>query len=259
METGLIDMHCHILPGLDDGAGSLEAAMRMAKAAVNDGIRTVIATPHRNAKYRESRETVMNRVRELNRALRRKHIPLSILPGQEIRTHAGMIRDLFSQAILRLNGSSYLLIELPPWQIPEELDDWIHELRLQGMTPIIAHPECNKAIAADPDKLYHYVEQGVLCQITAHSVTGAFGRKLQKLSIELCRRNLTHFVASDAHDTARRGFCLGQAYREIERILGYQYADYYRANSECLLYGQEIIQWEPLRRSKWFLFRKQEA
>ncbi|WP_409344175.1 tyrosine-protein phosphatase [Paenibacillus sp. MBLB4367] len=254
----MIDIHSHILPGIDDGAQTLEESLEMARAAYADGIRTVIATPHHaNGRYTNAAGNVTAAVASLNDALQTNGIDLQVLAGQEIRVYSKLVDDWHDQALLSLDRSSYILIEFPTAEVPKGIADLIHELRILGITPIIAHPERNQELLNKPDRLRELVELGALGQVTSHSITGLFGKKIQEISMQMCKSNLIHFVASDAHNMSNRGFGLSRAYETIEKALGFQYSEYYKENANSLITGEIISKWSVKEvNRKWFLFWK---
>ncbi len=237
----MIDLHSHILPGLDDGAQTMEQALAMARAAVDEGIRIVAATPHHlSGSYLNPARAIQAELAVFNERLRAENIPLTVICGQELRVNASFLEELFAGGALPLNGSRYLLIELPAAAIPANLEDIVHELQVAGYVPIIAHPERNLAIAEQPDQLARLVELGALSQLTTHSLCGRFGGKLQRLSLELCRRNLVHVLASDAHDAQRRSYLMGEAYSLVRRKLGDRAEAYYRGNAQAVVDNRAI-------------------
>lgn len=237
----MIDIHCHILPGIDDGASDMEQAIVMAVLAVEEGISTIVATPHHaNGKYSNERDDILHAVRGLNHELDSRGVPLQVLAGQEVRLFDELIRDLSDGPVIPLGDSPYLLLEFPSSHIPGSAAETIHELELLGIIPIIAHPERNREIAKDPDQLAALIALGALSQVTAQSVTGGMGKKIRDVTLQLCRRNLVHFIASDAHDPVFRPFGLRQAYAAIEHRLGKSFADYYRYNAEAVVAGHPI-------------------
>jgi protein-tyrosine phosphatase len=234
----MVDIHCHILPGMDDGAQSEEEALEMARAAVRDGIDAVIATPHHaNGRYDNKAGAVTETVERMNRLLQNNGIPLTVLAGQEIRVTRGLFDDLDKGELLRLHHSPYMLLELPGDHVPEYFENWLYELQILGITPIIAHPERNAKIARNPELLYNWVREGALAQVTSHSVTGRYGMRLQKTVLEMCRRNLVHFVATDAHNTGNRPFALRDAYATIRDKIGAETADYFIDNARQIAAG----------------------
>ncbi|MBW4084518.1 tyrosine-protein phosphatase [Paenibacillus sp. S150] len=238
----MIDIHSHILPFMDDGAADWEAALTMAQAARKDGISTVVATPHHaNGAYLNPAPNIGQAVEQLNQRLREAGDPLLVLPGQEIRIYSDLLNDLEQGQLLTLAGSRYILLEMPSSRVPRTMEETCHELLIQGFVPVIAHPERNAEVAADPSKLTRLVELGALGQLTAQSVTGALGSKLQKLSLDLCRKNAVHVIASDAHDNRHRPFGLSEAYEVLTRELGKTASDFFRQNSRLIIGNEEII------------------
>ncbi|WP_217558218.1 tyrosine-protein phosphatase [Paenibacillus sp. GbtcB18] len=228
----MIDIHTHILHGLDDGPGSLEQSLEMARMAVSNGISTVFATPHhRTSRYFTPSADIKEAVAGLNASLLEHGIPLHVKSGQEIRVTPNLINDWYEDTLLTLGGTRYLLIECPAHSLPAELAEICHECSVLGLVPVIAHPERNAEVAGDPDKLLQLAEWGAAFQLTSDSILGTFGSKVQSLAFELCSRRLIHLVASDAHDLIRRPFRLSEAYEKIEAKIGGDYAEYCRRNA----------------------------
>ncbi|WP_245864054.1 tyrosine-protein phosphatase [Paenibacillus donghaensis] len=238
----MIDTHNHILPFMDDGAADWQAALTMAEDACRDGIKTVIATPHHaNGQYMNPAAEIRESVRLLNERLQGSGIPLQVLAGQEIRVYADLLDDLDRGELLTLANSRYILLEMPSSRVPRNMEEVCHELVIQGYVPVIAHPERNAEIAADPARLQRMIELGAIGQLTAQSVAGVFGGKLQKLSLELCRRGSAQLIASDAHNSGHRPFGLSEAYRVLEKEIGTDFCHYFRRNAQQILVDQEII------------------
>ncbi|MDQ0243666.1 protein-tyrosine phosphatase [Bacillus fengqiuensis] len=251
----MIDIHCHILPGIDDGAKTIEDSVAMAKTAVADGITTIIATPHhQNGRYINEGSSIIERVQELNDELTKQNIPLTILPGQEPRIYGELVQDYEKGHVLTLNdGKKYVLIEFSSNQVPKYAEQLLFDIQLQGLNPIIVHPERNAQIMEQPDILYNFVKKGALTQVTASSVTGHFGKKIQKFSQQLIEANLTHFIASDAHNTSGRTFRLNEAYDFIENQYGIDMIYFFTENAQYLIDGQMVDRGEPekVRRKKF--------
>lgn len=243
----MIDIHCHILPGIDDGAKTIEDSIDMAKAAVADGITTIIATPHhQNGRYINEKSSIIERVQAVNEQLTQHNISLTILPGQEPRIYGELIEDYQNGDILTLNnGGKFVMIELPSSQVPRYTEQLLFDVQLQGLTPIIVHPERNAQIMEQPDLLYNLVKKGALTQVTASSLTGLFGKKIQKLSQQLIEANLTHFIASDAHNINGRTFRLTEAYDLIESQYGVDMMYFFTENAQYLVNGQMVDRGEP--------------
>jgi len=254
----MIDIHAHILPALDDGSNDLEESLEMARMAVAEGIHTVIATPHhRNGQYDNEAEQVQEAVRFLQEQLEVHEIPLKVSPGQEIRGYSDLLRDWESGGLLTLAGSSYLLLEFPAGEVPRHAREWIYELGIFGVTAVIAHPERNKELAGNFHALAELIEAGALAQVTSHSLTGAFGRSIQKTSIQMCNSRLIHFVASDAHNLRTRPFALKEAYNSLAKETSQEVADTCKRNASLLIDHEPIPYQEPrLARKRLFFFNK---
>lgn len=250
----MIDIHCHILPGIDDGPETEEASLAMANQAVEQGIRTIIATPHhKNNRYENVRESIVKHTLILNNLFKEHQIPLTLLPGQETRINGEMIADLENGELLPLNSTNYLFVELPSGSVPQYASQMMYDLQLAGYVPIIVHPERNREFIEQPDLLYDFVRKGVLTQVTAASVVGKFGKKIEKFSHDLIEANLTHFIASDAHNTTTRRFYLREAFDQVQADYGVDMYYLFRENSELLVDGLNVNKLEPNRiRSKKF-------
>lgn len=247
----MIDIHCHILPFMDDGAADVDAALAMAQDAHNDGISVVVATPHHaNGVYMNPAQEIEAAVKALNAKLQEAGHPLQVLPGQEIRLYSDLLDDLERGQLLTLAGSRYILLEMPSSRVPRNMEETCHELIIQGYVPVIAHPERNAEIAAAPSRLEKLTQLGALGQLTAQSVAGVFGSKLQKLSLELCRRQTIHVIASDAHDQRHRPFGLSEAYAVVKRELGNETFDFFLHNSSSIVANDEVIRAIPAQSNK---------
>ena len=244
----MIDIHSHILPGIDDGAQTIEDSIKMAKEAVNEGIKTIIATPHhKNNQFFNTRPTIITKVNELNTILRQEDIPLTILPGQEVRIYGEVIEDYFKEEILTLHHTKYLFIEFPSSSVPRYSERLLYELQTEGIIPIIVHPERNKELQDKPELLYQFVKNGALTQVTASSIVGYFGKNIKKFSEQLIEHNLTHFIASDAHNTHNRGFKMIEAFDFINESFGSDYIYLFKENAELLIKDKNIIKEIPER------------
>ncbi|MCD7034592.1 tyrosine protein phosphatase [Metabacillus sp. GX 13764] len=244
----MIDIHSHILPGVDDGAQSLEDALQMARAAVNEGITKLVASPHhQNGAFNNDKSSILANVESLNIALQKEKIPLEILPGQETRIYGELLEDLATDVILPVNNSNYLLIELPSGHVPRYTEQLLFDLQLKGYTPVIVHPERNAEIIENPDILYNLVKKGTLTQVTAGSLTGHFGKKIKKFSLDLVEAQLTHLIASDAHNTNSRSFRWNDALSVLNNEFGVPASYYFFENSDLLIRNQTLIRQTPER------------
>lgn len=242
----VIDIHCHILPGIDDGAQSIYESIDMAKSAVREGIHTIIATPHhKNGRYNNVRQEVLGKVKELNGRLKEEKIELTILPGQEPAVNGEMLEDLQKGEILSLNETQYQFVELPSSHVPRYTLQMLFDLQLKGLTPIIVHPERNQELLERPDLLYKMVEKGALAQLTAGSICGKFGKRVKTFSHELVEANLVHFIASDAHNIYKRSFNMGQAFEVIESKYGIDMVYLFQENAQLVIEGNNVYKEVP--------------
>lgn len=218
----MIDIHTHILPGLDDGAESLGEAVAMARMAAADGVEALFATPHViPGAYENGAEHILNIARDLQAALEENGVPVRVLPGAEYYIGHDLPEMCAGGKALYLNnGKKYLLVEFPAMQVPPYTEQVFYELRLQGITPVIAHPERNSEFAGSPALLYNLVSKGALIQLTSGSVTGLFGRSVSQTAREFLSRGWAHFIASDAHSSRGRAPVLGGALKAASSVIG---------------------------------------
>ncbi|MDF9406764.1 MAG: Tyrosine-protein phosphatase YwqE [Pelotomaculum sp. PtaB.Bin013] len=223
----MIDLHAHILPGFDDGAESLEEAVAMARCACDGGISAVVATPHVvTGLYTPAKEAILEGVEHFRNLLSAKGIPLNIFPGAEYRLEPDLPDRLARGELLTLNDSGcYLLVELPSVMVPGYTNRVVYELLLQGVVPVIAHPERNTGFIKAPSLLYELINQGALSQITAGSLTGFFGSNAGAAARLFLEHGCAQFVASDAHSSTGRVPVLAAAMQEVSRFIGQEEAD----------------------------------
>lgn len=218
----MIDIHSHILPGLDDGPSTLDDALSMCEIARGDGIKTIVATPHNlNGIYENDRKRIAEETASLNDALRKGKCDIIILPGSDTRLEIDLLGMLKSGRVMTVNDTGkFLLVELSPFFVAEQVKQQMFELRLAGVTPIVSHPERNETLMDDLDVLRYFIQMGAIVQITAGSITGHFGRKVEKSSMRLIRLNMAHVLATDAHNTTSRPPVLSKALSVISKEMG---------------------------------------
>ncbi|MDQ0974601.1 protein-tyrosine phosphatase [Neobacillus niacini] len=251
----MIDIHCHILPGVDDGAQSLSDSLNMAKIAVEQGIHKIVATPHHlTSSYENPKLSIISRVKELNEALREEKIDLEVLPGQEVRIHGEMVEGYEAGDILPVNHTPYILVEFPSNHVPRYTEKLFYDLQVNGLIPVIVHPERNQEIIERPELLYQLVKKGALTQITAASVCGDFGKKIKNFSLQIVDANLTHFIASDAHNITNRTFKMREAFGTIEKKYGNELVYYFEENAALLIEGLSVHKEDPERIKKKKIF-----
>ncbi|GAB4074570.1 hypothetical protein GCM10028778_20730 [Barrientosiimonas marina] len=166
--------------------------------------------------------------------LAQEGIPLTVLPGQESRIHGEMADRLLTGDIMPLNQTtSYVFVELPSGHVPRYSKQLFFDLQVQGYIPVIVHPERNRELMERPDELQDLVKHGALSQVTAACLSGHFGKKRQKYANQLINANLSHFIASDAHNTTSRGFCLQEAYAVLDKEHGADVAAAFSEIASC--------------------------
>ena len=251
----MIDLHSHILPGLDDGSQSMKDTLVMAEKAIEDGITKIVATPHHKNGYDNTRLEIIDSVEEVNSVLQQYNLNLQVMPGQEIRIYGEIMEDYLNGEIQTLADSKYIFIELPSGYVPRYTEELLYKMQLDGLIPIIVHPERNQELMSNPDKLYQFVKKGTLTQLTAGSIAGKFGKKIKQFSEELMEANLSHFIASDAHNTTNRSFHMTAAYEMIQQEFGEDLVYFYKENAELVMENKHVMMEQPThvkRRKKIF-------
>lgn len=201
----VVDLHHHLLPGLDDGAPDLATSVKMARVAADDGITHVVCTPHANSQYRFDPARVAASLAELRAAIADAGIRLILGTGCDFHLSYDNVRDAIANPRrYTINGGEYLLVELPDYGLPPTLEETFYSLRLAGITPILTHPERNPSLQQDASRLAIWVRDGLLTQVTAASVTGLMGRRAQKLAERLLADRWVHFISTDAHNVSTR-------------------------------------------------------
>ncbi|MEW5921584.1 MAG: CpsB/CapC family capsule biosynthesis tyrosine phosphatase [Bacillota bacterium] len=243
----MIDTHCHILPGLDDGALDEEHSLEMARAAVSDGITGIVATPHDiPGLYSFDVDKVNEKLAILNNRLEKEGIKLLLYPGSEVALAPELEHRHANNGLLTIAGKGrHLLVELPTEEIPPYAGDVFYKLQLRGLTPVIAHPERNLAVLQQPAWVQEMMERGMLIQLSAPSITGLFGKKVQYLAGELARRGWVHLVASDAHSAGKRGPRLHMARKTLGGFLTAEALSWlFDTNPQLIVDGREVKQFE---------------
>lgn len=245
----MIDLHAHILPGVDDGPRAWEESLEMARLAVADGIVTMVATPHLFRRKSVERgalnhpDDLLQRLAELNRRLAEAGLKLQVVPGCEVPLFPEILEFLDQGRLLTLNdGGRYLFLELPDTVIPPATEELIFQMNSRGITPILSHPERNPILYQSPARLKRLIDLGCLTQITASSLTGGFGWGVRRFTKKLLREGLVHVMATDAHNTTHRPPLLSPAVNKVKKILGESRAwDLVTTNPERLLLGRPWV------------------
>jgi protein-tyrosine phosphatase len=256
----MVDVHCHILPGLDDGASDVKESLAMAQSAISDGITHVVATPHSSTEYRFD----YVRVRELHGQLQR-------LVGERLVLATGCDFHLNLENLVALrkdparfciNQRNYLLVEFSEYSVPPTTGHTLHDMQLMGLHPIITHPERNAIIQAQTNLLASWVRLGCFVQVTGGSLTGTFGPKAKADALRWIGMGLVHFVASDAHNTRGRPLRLQPAYEIVrEEFDDFKARALFFDNPMAAFEGRELphvpevaAEGKPVQRKRFWFF-----
>jgi protein-tyrosine phosphatase len=214
----MIDIHSHILPGLDDGSKSWDMTLEMCRLAIEDGITHIVATPHADDTYAYSRDRIQDLVAELDGKVRGQ---LAFSVGCDFHLSFENIEDAITHpGRYTIASGQYLLVELSDYGIPPQVGDALSRLRGAGMTPILTHPERNGILQRRPERVLEWVDAGCLVQVTASAVTGSWGDTPQRIAMWLFEQDAVHVLASDAHDDKRRKPRLSEARRYVSKRFG---------------------------------------
>ena len=240
----MTDIHCHILDGVDDGAYCLSDSVEMARIAYESGTKFIAATPHANAPGLPENawdDSFNEKLAELNNALLKQGIPVTVFPGQEIFCAGGILSRLQNGTFITLNASRYVLIEFDFFARAEALTDQCEELIAAGYVPVIAHPERYEALKEDEQTGYILKKMGCLLQLNKGSLFGAFGRGAQNTAHGFLSGGLADIVASDAHSPYMRTPFMADAHEMVSEFYSLDYADLlFRENPGLLLENKEI-------------------
>jgi protein-tyrosine phosphatase len=239
----MVDIHCHILPGLDDGSDSIETSCAMAEMAIADGITHVIGTPHASPEFEFVPEVVRERREELQVRVGGR---LTIATGCDFHLSYENFQELRNGASrFTLNQKNYLLVEFADFAIPPSLDQSLHELHLSGLQPIITHPERNPLIRAKPERLYKWLRQGCYVQVTAQSLLGRFGQSAREMAQVWIDAGAVHFLASDAHNLTSRPLRLKEAFDHVAETWGEDTARALLVDNPLAAFEGRPLPWVP--------------
>jgi Capsular polysaccharide biosynthesis protein len=218
----MIDIHSHILPGLDDGAKNIEETLEMVTQLQAAGFHTLIATPHvmEGRDYLTPRE-IIEVTEQVRQQLDEAGILVKILPGAENYIFPNMAKWACEGKLLTLgNCGKYLLLELPMMEIPRYTEQVFFDLQVKGFTPVLAHPERNRALTDEPERLVDWARKGILFQLNIKSISGKYGSKAQQLAELMLRSDFIHFLGSDVHSVSRNESTYQEAHEEVRGIIG---------------------------------------
>lgn len=243
----VIDIHSHILPEIDDGARSLEEAVEMARIAAEDGIEYMVSTPHmyNGLSHNPEPSEILERVAALNEAINNPD-GLKILPGNEVHVSHDIAEQARNNRVTKINQRNYMLVEFPQLTVPVGADELFYKLLIQGVRPILVHPERNGQIQADPAIVAKYVQRGVYIQVTAMSVTGEFGPLARATAERLLRHNCVHFLATDMHRTKSRPPILSRGRDAAALVIGAAKAAVLVEDNPRAVINGETLRVEPV-------------
>lgn len=239
----MIDLHSHILPGVDDGAQTLEDSLEMARKAISQGITHLMCTPHHNnGKYNNPADKIIRDVAALQKELDQRGLDLTLLEGQEVRLTELLLTAIQRDEILFTDlDNTYLLIEFPTNEIPIYAEQVFYHLLNRGQVPVIVHPERNAVFREEPNRLVSFLEMGTLTQLTAPSIVGVFGNDIQNTARIMLEHNMLYMVASDAHNLRHRTFLMKEAYAEIRKIGGIEMVEAMEQMAKDLVNGDSVV------------------
>jgi len=235
----VVDIHCHILPEVDDGPKSWEAAEAMCRMAAADGIEHMVATPHANDRYFYDRAYLAGLLQELQRRVGEK--PTLSLGCDFHLSFENMRAALETPERYCIGNTRYLLAEPSNFSIPSQIDEWFTQAHAAGLTPIITHPERNPILQNDMGRVLRWIELGCAIQITANALTSAWGARAKQMAEWLLKEKAAHFLASDAHDTERRPPVLSAAKKIVAKQFGEQAAQVLVQTNPCSVINGEAL------------------
>ena len=255
-----VDIHCHLLPGIDDGAGDLATSLAMAHMASQDGTGVIICTPHQLGNYEcNSGNSIRDLVAATQAEIDAAGLPLKLMPGADVRIESGMMQGLRSGDVLTLGDlGKHVLLELPH-ELYFPIGEVLQKLSQMGMQGILSHPERNAGLLARPALVAELVQQGCLMQVTAGSLVGSMGPASKRMAESLLLDGLVHFLATDAHGTKSRRPLMRRAFERSAELVGESTAELICCTNPGLVaLGQPIkagvvgAAAKPRKKSKWF-------
>jgi protein-tyrosine phosphatase len=235
----MVDIHCHILPGIDDGSDTWETTTQMCAVAVRDGITHIVATPHCDGHYEYDREHFTDMLATLSEVANGK---LTFSIGCDFHLSARNLRDvMIDPQRFAIGDTRYVLVEFDHHGVPSNADEQLMEVLSRGMVPIVTHPERNAYLMKNLDTVQRYIDAGCLVQVTANAFTGFWGPKSKKAAEKLLQKNAIHIVATDAHDLDLRPPVLSEARARIATLAGANVAEaLLNHNPAAIVAGQSV-------------------
>ena len=260
----MIDFHNHVLPNVDDGSKSLEISLRMLKCASEQGITDVVNTVHYQHPKVETEDISYERIKKkinlLQHELDQNDIPLKLHLGAEV-FYLPNLMDIKDDPLATFDTSNYMLIEFQVHQLPETQKKQLFDLKMSGITPIIAHPERYKFVQNDISIVSEWLEAGCLIQVDAGSTLGYLGRSSKLISERIIKNGWCHILGSDSHDDKRRNFCLADSVEIVKAWVGNSVRAMVFDNPKAIIEGRKIIidfEYEPEKTPNFFAKIKQK-
>lgn len=250
----MIDIHNHIIPGVDDGATSLEMAMDMGRMAEKEGITKMIATPHHHPEDPDFSRKIRGAVKALNLNFRKEGLSLRLYPGAEAMLSPVLLKEVKEKRVLTLNDSDYLLVEFPFFEEPLHMDEVLYQLRSEGLKPVIAHPERYRSVRENPDQVRQWILKGSYMQVNHTSILGVMGKSVQKTARHLLTHHMVHFLGSDSHSNGRRRPYGKTVIKQLEQWISKEEIQRLMMNGEALLEKKSIEEKDPVQFPKAYPF-----
>lgn len=252
----MIDIHSHLLPGIDDGSENLNVSLQMARDAVADGVTHALMTPHHmNGRYVNHASDVIKLTADFQTELNNANIPLTVFPSQEVRINGGLLSALDDGDILTTDEQgTYILIEFPSDDVPAFTMDMLFQIQQRGLVPIIVHPERNTRLMKEPQLLNDMVSRGAYAQVTASSYVGTFGKAVKAFSEDIIANGLAHLFASDAHHIPGRKYNMRAAFDKLTKQYGQSMVNEFDNNARALVNGEPLVRWHetPIKKKVFF-------
>ena len=247
----MVDMHSHIINEIDDGSKSIEMTINMLKKAEESGTTDIIATPHfMRGRFEVEYKDVIKRAEELKKIVKENNIHINIYVGQEVYYSKNLLEYYNDKIIGTINNTKYMLIELPMLEFDiDEVINTIYELQIRGIVPIIAHPERYKPFIKKPSMINKLINEGMLFQMNAGSISGDFGKDVKKTAAKYLEHNVYSFIGSDAHRDRGRDTDMSEALNILESYERKVFIN----NGKAMLQNEDVEFKGPAVKEKKFL------
>lgn len=239
----MIDIHSHILPGLDDGAKNIEETLEIVRQLHNSGFTTLIATPHVLEEEFLAPAEILASTEQVRRRVKEAGIPIEILPGAENYIFPDIVKWVRAGKLMTLgNTGKYVLLELPMFDIPQYTERVFFDLQVNGLKIVLAHPERNKGLVEEPERLLEWAGKGVLFQLDLRSLEGRYGPRTRDLAQLMLASDLIHFIGSDAHRVSRSESTYLETLQGVRGLAGEAgFQEIALFNPQNILSGQELV------------------